>query len=272
MERWIGDLLVDVSYPESPKFKPVLVLLHGLWSNSSCWQPWASHFANLGWEGWAVNLRGRFEPHALDVLRQVTFERCVEDLRQVIRVAPFPPVLLGHSFGGLIAQKAAEEAQLSALVLLSSLPAGDIRTDPPRTLRLLRLKYLPLLWLGQPFRLEEKDFGRNWLALVPEHLRGEIHRRMVPESARLARLFFRRSVRIESRRIACPVLVIGGIADRVVGVAAQRAWAQRLGADFQAYPEHGHSIMQEEQSERVVSDIHRWLIQRLGERILLADL
>lgn len=272
MERWIGDLLADVSYPETPKFKPVLVLLHGLWSNSSCWQPWASHFANLGWEGWALNLRGRFEPHALDVLRRVTFEQCVEDLRRVIRTAPFPPVLLAHSFGGLIAQKAAEEAQLSALVLLSSLPPEEIGADLPRTLRLLRLKYLPLLWLGRPFRLEEKDFVRNWVALAPEQLRGEIPRRMVPESGRLARLFFRRSVRIETQRIACPVLVIGGIADQVIGVAAQRAWARRLGADFHAYPEHGHLIIQEEESERLVGDIHRWLIQRLGERILLAEL
>jgi pimeloyl-ACP methyl ester carboxylesterase len=272
MERWIGDLLVDASSPEKPKFKSVLVLLHGLWSDSSCWQPWATHFANLGWDCWAVNLRGRFEPRALDVLRQLTFGQCVEDLHRVIRAAPSPPVLLGHSFGGLIAQKAAEEAGLSALILLSSVPPGDIRADATRTLRLLRLKYLPLLWLGQPFRLEEKDFGRSWLASVPAHLRAEIHRRVVPESGRLARAFFRRSVRIESRRIACPVLIIGGNADQVVDVAAQRAWAQRLGADFQAYPEHGHAIMQEEGSERAVRDIHRWLVQKLGETILLADL
>ncbi|MBI2359282.1 MAG: alpha/beta hydrolase [Deltaproteobacteria bacterium] len=272
MERWIGDLLVDTFPSEKSKFRSVLVLVHGLWSDSSCWQPWATHFANLGWDCWAVNLRGRFGPRAIDVLSQVTFGQCVEDLHRVIRATPFPPVLLGHSFGGLIAQKVAAEGGLSALVLLSSVPPRDIRAEPTRTLRLLRLKYLPLLWLGRPFRLEDKDFGRSWLASVPVHLRAEIYRQAVPESGRLARAFFRRSVRIESQRIACPVLVIGGDADQVVDVAAQRASAHWLGADFQAYPGHGHAIMQEQGSERVVRDIHRWLVQRLGETILLADL
>lgn len=271
MQRWIGDLLVDTFPPEKSKFKSVLVLVHGLWCDSSCWQPWATHFANLGWDCWAINLRGRLGPRARDVLSRVTFGQCVEDLSRVIRTAPFPPVVLGHSFGGLIAQKVAEEGGLSALVLLLSVPPADIQAEPTRRFRLLRLKYLPLLWLGRPFRMEEKDFGRSWLASVPAHLRAEIYQRAVPESGRLARAFFRRSVGIESRRIACPVLVIAGDADQVVEVAAQRTLAERLRADFQAYPDHGHAIMQEPGSEKVVGDIHRWLVQRLGETILLAD-
>ena len=271
MEKWIHDLLVDVSAPEKHKFKSPVVFVHGLWSGSWSWQPWSTHFANLGWECWAVNLRGRFGDRAIEALGQLTIQQCVEDLRRVIREAPFPPVVLGHSFGGLIAQKLAEEETLSALVLLSTLiPAGD-PVAPTRGLRLLRLKYLPLIWLGRTFCPDERDFSRSWLASLPERQRGGISRQMVPESGRLVSELFRRRVEIDPRRISAPVLVVGGSKDKVVPVTALKRWADRLGADFQHHPEHGHWILQEEGSERVVRDIHRWLVQRLGEAILLAE-
>ncbi|OGP20006.1 MAG: hypothetical protein A2038_10640 [Deltaproteobacteria bacterium GWA2_57_13] len=271
MEKWINNLLVDASPPEKRKFKSPLVFVHGLWSGSWCWQPWSTHFANFGWECWAVNLRGRFGERAIETLRQLTFQQCVEDLKRVIREAPFPPVVLGHSFGGLIAQKVAEEEKLSALILLSSLLPGGDPMASTRALRLLRLKYLPLIWLRQTFCPDERDFSRSWLASLPERQRSDISRQMVPESSHLVSELFRRRVEIDPGHFSGPVLVVGGSADRVVPVTALKALANRLGADFQHYPEHGHWILQEEGSEKVVRDIHRWLMQRLGEAIWLAE-
>jgi hypothetical protein len=47
--------------------------------------------------------------------------------------------------------------------------------------------------------------------------------------------------------------------------------AQTLGADFKDYQGHGHWMMEEEGWEAIVNDIHRWLVQRLGEKLLLAE-
>lgn len=271
MEKWIGGLLADIAPPEKPKFKSPLVLLHGLWSGSWCWQPWATHFSNLGWECWAPNFRGRFEEKALEILKRLTFQDCVEDLKRIIRAASFPPVILAHGLGGLIAQKAAEEEKVSALILLSTLPPGEIKILTSRTHQLLRLKYLPLIFLRRPFRLEEKDFRRSWLASLPESYHSDILRRMVPESNHLINEFFARRVEVDPRRIPCPVLVVGGAEDRVVPAASLRETAQRLGADFKEYPTHGHWIMGEGGGEGIVRDIHRWVVQTLGEEILLAE-
>jgi hypothetical protein len=43
-----------------------------------------------------------------------------------------------------------------------------------------------------------------------------------------------------------------------------------LGADFKEYPGQGHWLI-ERDGESVVWDIHRWIIQKLGEKILLAE-
>lgn len=271
MEMRIGDLFADVSPPEKPKFKSPLVLVHGLWSGSWCWHPWDTHFSNLGWECWAVNFRGRVEEGADRIRKHLNFEACVEDLKRVIRSAAFPPVLVAHGLGGLVAQKAAEEEKLSALILLSSVPPKEIQTAAPRSLRLLRLKYAPLIFLRRPFRPEEGDFRRIWLASVPEDQRPDIFRRMVPESSYLVREFFDRRIEVHPERIRCPVLVVGGEQDQVVPIASLREMAQWLGGDLIAYPHHGHWILGEGGSEAIVRDIHRWVVQKLGEKILLAD-
>ncbi len=269
MEKWIGGLLADASPPERPKFKSPLVLIHGLWSGSWCWRQWATHFSNLGWECWAVNFRGRTGDRTLEVLKRLTFEECVEDLKRIIRDSSFPPIFLAHCLGGLIALKAVEGEKLSALILLSSPPPVQITMVIPQTIRLLRLKYLPLLFLRRPFRLEEKDFRRSWLASLPESDHRNVLRSMVPESSQLVSEYFKRRIEVNPTRIGCPVLVVSGREDKVVPVASLRETAQWLGADFKEYPGSGHWMMEEGEGERLVRDIHRWLIQKLGEEILL---
>jgi pimeloyl-ACP methyl ester carboxylesterase len=272
MEKWIDGLLADISPPEKPKFRSPLVLVHGLWSGSWCWRLWATHFSNLGWECWAVNFRGRFEKNAYDVLRQVSAQDCLEDLKRVIRSVPFPPVLIGHNLGGLIALKAAQEGRVSALILLSSLPPGRMEVSTSRTLKLLRLKYLPLIFLHRPFRLQDKDFRRNWLASVPEGRQPDVLKRMVPESSHLVDDFFSGRVQVEPGGARTPVLVVGGDQDRVVSAASMREIAQSLGSDILEYPGHGHWMMEEDEGERIVRDIHRWMVQKLGEKILLDEI
>lgn len=271
MEKWIGDLLIDASPPEKPKFKSPMILVHGLWSGSWSWRSWATHFSNLGWECWAVNFRGRFEERSYPILRHLTFQDCVEDMKKVIRHASFPPLLVAHDLGGLVAQKAAEEEKVSALILLSSLPSGDIRMALPRSLRLLRLKYAPLIFLRRPFSLEGRDLRRFWLASVPEGQRPGILDRMVPESGLLVRELFDRRIGVNRDRIDYPTLVVSGGEDKVMPISAQREMAQWLGGDLKEYPNHGHWMLGEDNGEEIVRDIHRWVVQKLGEKILLAE-
>lgn len=272
MEMWIGDLLIDASPPEKPKFKSPMILVHGLWSGSWSWRTWATHFSNLGWECWAVNFRGRFEEKRHQILKQLDFQGCVEDMRKVVRSSSFPPVVVAHGLGGLVAQKLAEQEKISALILLSSVPPKQIQAAPSRSLRLLRLKYALLIFLRRPFRLEEKDFRRVWLASVPEGQRPGILNRMVPESGLLVREFFDRRVGVKRDRIDYPTLVVSGGEDKVMPISAQREMAQWLGGDLREYPKHGHWMLGEAEGEVIVRDIHRWVMQKLGENILLEEL
>ncbi|HEY2986334.1 MAG TPA: alpha/beta hydrolase [Candidatus Binatia bacterium] len=271
MEKRLGNILVDVSPPEKPKFKAPLILVHGLWTSSRCWRSWATHFSNLGWECWAVNFQGRFEKNAEEVLKRLSFPDCVNDLKQVIRAAEFPPVLLGHDLGGLAAYKAVQEEKLSALILLAGLAPREVMPELPRALKLLRLKYAPLLFLRRPFPLQEKDFRENWLNALPADEHAEAVRSLVADSPHLIREFFARGVQLGPGAVHCPMLIAGGRQDRVVPLAAQRALGERIETDFRDYAEHGHWIMGESDGEEITRDIHRWIIQKSGEEILAGE-
>jgi hypothetical protein len=58
--------------------------------------------------------------------------------------------------------------------------------------------------------------------------------------------------------------------DVAVPPGVARAFAAWLGADFREYPGQGHWMI-ESDGETIVRDVHRWLIHKLGEQILLVE-
>lgn len=269
MEKKIAHISVDLSPPEKSKFKSPLILVHDLWTGGWCWSQWATCFSNLGWECWAINFRGRVKGQSLEGIDRLTFDHCVEDLRRVIGAAGVAPVLVAHGMGGLAALKAGEQERISGLILLSPPYPGDMPTAGARSLGLLRLKYFLLLSLGWPIRITDRDFTHYWLSSLPTELHGEILKDLVPESSHLVRMLFQRKVPFMSVPQRYPVLVLGGTEDPVVPMESVRSTAQWLGAQCREYPGHAHWMLGEEGWQEIVNDSHRWLVQSLGEAILL---
>jgi pimeloyl-ACP methyl ester carboxylesterase len=262
MAKSAGPLPIDLYSPEREKYKAPLVLIHGVWSSSTCWMPWATHFANLGWECRAVNLRGRFGDNAAAELKRLTFEECVNDIRQIIHGARFPPVILAHDLGASIALAAAAEEKLSALVLLAPLaPENEL----PRAVKLLRLKYRPLLFLRRLFQLDQRDFRNLWLGPGDRDDAGA--ECLVADAPALIDAFFSR-VDIGREKIACPLLLAAARDDRIVSADAEKALAARLGADFREYA-GGHWLIGADGGEEVARDLHRWILQKAGGEILV---
>jgi len=265
METPSRPLPIDLYTPEREKYKSPLILIHGLWSSSACWMPWATHFANLGWECRAVNLRGRRGDDAAAELKRLRFEDCVRDVKQIIRAAPFPPVVLAHDLGGAIALEALEGEKTSGLILLAPLPPEAVLPEPPRALKLLRLKYRALLFLHRPFRLEESDFRKLWAGASNDGAEADC---LVADAPALINDFFARRMSL-APAARCPTLVAAARHDRLFPPAALEAYARRLGAEFREYA-GGHWIIGEG-GEETVRDLHRWIVQKCGAEILLEE-
>ena len=270
MEQFIAGLWAERYPPPQPKFKSPLILLHGVWSGAWCWQGWATHFCNLGWDCVAIDLRRRSAQNPIGTLQNLVFSDCVKDLGEVIRSFSNPPVLLAMNLGALMALKISEQIELFALILVSPSPPGNLAVPRSRPQRLLWLKYGILILLRRPLRIDEKDFRDYFLAPLPENLQTALSRQTATESSALIREFLAPRVSLEPRPLSCPMLALSGSDDKIIPAATTRRMAEWLDGEFREYPGQGHWLI-EDDGENIVRDIHRWIIQKLGEKILLAN-
>jgi pimeloyl-ACP methyl ester carboxylesterase len=117
-------------YPSSGAHPTPLLFIHGTLFTAACWDAhFLDYFAAHGYASHAVNLRGHGKSEGREKLRWTRIADFVDDVANVVRELPGPPVLIGHSMGGFIIQKYLEDHAAPAAVLLSSpSPAGLLPT------------------------------------------------------------------------------------------------------------------------------------------------
>jgi pimeloyl-ACP methyl ester carboxylesterase len=271
IKQIIAGSVSDRYPPEKAKFKSPLIFIHTLWTGSWCWETWATHFCNLGWDCSAINFRGRSGEIAPADLKRLAFEDCVADLSKVLGSFADPPVLVAMGLGALVALRATEKGGPAALILVSPAAPRNLDKSRSRARRLLRLKYSPLMFLRRPIRIDRNDFREHFLHPLPESKQHEIYRRTVPESPLLVRDFLLSRIELPSGTRGSPSLVVAGTEDQIQPVTDTREIVELLGADFKEYGDQGHWMI-EENSEAIVREIHRWIVQKIGDQILIAEI
>ena len=95
--------------PASAPKTPV-VFIHGLWMHTSSWDRWVELFAangydaiNPGWPGDGSSVADQRANAAR--VAGVGVQQVTDHYAKIIRSLPSKPIVIGHSFGGLIAQK-----------------------------------------------------------------------------------------------------------------------------------------------------------------------
>jgi pimeloyl-ACP methyl ester carboxylesterase len=109
-----------------------ILLVHGAWHGPWCWDAFADRLAGRGHQVHAVRLRGHDHPPGR-IWHRV--HHYVDDVRQAAARFPGPPVLVGHSLGGLVVQRYLERHPAPGAVLLASI---SHRGTVPAVARLTR--------------------------------------------------------------------------------------------------------------------------------------
>jgi len=255
----IDDLTVNCEQPERATRPPVL-FVHGYFATASVFASWLPFFASKGAPAYAVNLRGRVGSRAGIDLGRVTMQDFVEDASAVARHLG-NPVIIGHSMGGLIAQRLAERGDVRAAVLISPAPPRGITVMSPR-LAIKQLKYLPSILTSRPVVPDREDLREIVLNRVPRDRQNVILEQLVPDSGRAGKEMSITGVPVDQTRITCPLLVIGAEDDRFIPKRIAERVAARYGAPLWILEGHAHMSVVEPGWESVAELVDGWLAKQ----------
>jgi pimeloyl-ACP methyl ester carboxylesterase len=117
-----------------------IVLVHGFWVTPRSWEHWISHYEAKGFTVIAPAYPGfDVEVDALNAdpapIEAVTVPQIIERLEGVIRGLDAPPIIMGHSAGGVFTQVLLDRGFGAAGVAINSAPTEGVKRIPLSQLR-----------------------------------------------------------------------------------------------------------------------------------------
>jgi len=260
----IADLSLEHAVPAGRSRSRSVLFVHGMWGGSWYLRNYLYAAAQAGWDAWALDLRGHGESAAPGGLGRVGLADYVADVRRCLDHLG-AAVLVGHSMGGLIAQKAAEGGGVAAAVFLASAPPRGINAIAwPVLSRMAR--YVPAMLAARPFTVSRADADFLFLNGLTREQRDWAFPRFGAESGRAARELALGGLAVDAGAVRCPTLVVGAAQDRITPVSLQRRIAERYRAEYQEAAGHAHMLMLEEGWEGPFKDTLAWMERALDER------
>jgi pimeloyl-ACP methyl ester carboxylesterase len=247
--------------------KPPVLMIHGAFCG-----PWSldglkDKFEVAGYEVVAPYLRFHDQSPAPAALGTTGLADYAADLEEEIAALNRPPILVGHSMGGLLAQMLAARVPVEALILLApSAPWGV----PPTTLFEIGAAQSMHLHPGYWNKVLEpsRDVAlAHSLDKLPKNMRDAVYDRFVPESGRATfeimnwALDMDHASAVEADAVTAPLLFLTGSDDRINPPSTVARIAALYGdrATADVLPGMGHWLIGEPGWEILSEKALRWL-------------
>lgn len=221
--------------------KPKVLLIHGMWGTQDTLCEVKEAFASQGYSADSLCLPYHFPKHehteaTLKQLAKTRLQDYVAYIVDQVNRLESRPILVGHSMGSLLAQLVAAQVPCERLVLLSSAPPAGINGLSYSAIRTLgrNLFRFPLWNRVTEVSLANIEYG---IANAQSaSVQRDIYQSCTYESGMAtlqisvgAMLRNRSAAYVDTQRINCPVLIVGGTADRITPISIQRTIAKRFG-------------------------------------------
>jgi pimeloyl-ACP methyl ester carboxylesterase len=244
-----------------------VVLIHGSWSRGEQWAPGRAAFEERGYTAHTPTLRHHELPlhEGASKIAPLSLRDYTDDLVALVASLDSPPLLVGHSLGGLVVQLVAARTDHAGMVAACPSAVGPSGLNPT-TLGISRRHALQLRPWAKP--VYPPTWERFWPAgAQAEEVARRVFDDLVCESGRV--LFFElampwldraKAARVDFGAVAGPVLVIAGGRDGIVpGRLARRAAARYRNATYVEVPRSDHMVFYGDALSITMGHIDDWI-------------
>ncbi|WP_040809895.1 alpha/beta hydrolase [Nocardia concava] len=258
---------------------PVL-FIHGLWLHATSWGPWLDHFRAAGYApiapGWPNEpdtvAAARAHPEAV---ADIGIDDAAAHFASIIQTLPSPPIIIGHSFGGLLTEK----------LMGQNLGIAGVAIDPAQIKGVLPLPLAQLRAglpaLGNPANLHkavsltEKEFRFGFGNAVSEQESAELFERWtIPSPARplfqaaAANFVLHSEAKVDTANSnRGPLLLISGLEDHTVPDVVTRSTLKQYRdstavTELKQFEGRGHSLTVDSGWKDVADAVLAWLADK----------
>jgi pimeloyl-ACP methyl ester carboxylesterase len=268
-----------VTYDWAGRLKTPIVMVHGAFCGGWAFERFRAPFEAAGHQVTALDLPGHAPKDvaenaptrsrgSVSGTSMSTYARAV---RESVEAQSKPPVLIGHSLGGLVAQMAASRSPVAGLILLApSSPWGVSGSSVEEAMAAMALYALGPFWA----LAVEPDYpsARRYLfdRLSKEQRRATFHR-LTPESGRALWETLNwwldpfATTLVPAKGVRAPVLAMAGGKDAIHPPSTVRATAERLAGETRVFAEMSHWLVGEPGWEDVAGECLDW-VASIGDR------
>ena len=258
-----------------------VVFVPGLWLHASSWRSWADLFRESGYEPLTPGWPGI--PETVEEARKNPeraagkgIDDIVEHYAQVVAGLDGRPVVVGHSFGGLIAQRLLGQDLAAAAVAIDPAPIKGVIFLPPSALRVASIGLRRPANRNDAVSLTADQFRYGFGNALPEQESSELYERWaIPSPGRplfeaaMANFVPRSPAKVNTgNKTRGPLLITAGGRDRTVPAAVSHA-TRRLYhkspavTDLREFPDRGHSLTIDHGWREVAQTALDWLNERV---------
>jgi pimeloyl-ACP methyl ester carboxylesterase len=230
-----------------------IALIHGLSVSKYSWDAWAARYRARGYNVVVIPYLGRDKPlpalrqnYERSILTTITLPQLLDYMVTTIRALDEKPIIMGHSFGGLLTQMMLQRDMGVAGVTLDSAPPEGVLTTKWSFVRSTWPALNPLISASKPWYMTFEQFQYAWTHTLPlAEQRAAYESVIVPESRRLYRSALSQDAAIDFAKKRAPLLMIAGGQDHILPASLNRSNYERYAkspsvTDFKLYPQHTH--------------------------------
>lgn len=259
-----------------------IILIHGAWVTPKCWDPLISFLEARGYRviapPWPGKERSIEEQRKNPDPKLATLgvKEIVDHYEKIIRAEQEPPILIGHSFGGLFVQMLLDRGVGACGVSIDSAPPKGVFAFYPSVIRGMgRPLATPFGW-KRILRIPFSDFVYAFVhLLLPEEQRAVYDTYVVPESGRIfwqaafspVNTVTRVNFKNDNR---APLLLIAGGEDKTIPPQMNREnfekyTGSKARTDFKEFPGRVHGIIVQKDWEEVAEFSEKWIREVLSK-------